>query len=143
MNGLRRTEADWSAATHGPGSVVGVVSYTDKFGPLGKISVFQGCRNGSTLEMSTWVMSCRAFSRRVEHQCLRVLFDRFGLKDVAFNFAPTAKNGPLQDFLETLTGNKPSGTVAVTRPEFEAHCPPLYHRLTLLEENSENHGDNG
>jgi predicted enzyme involved in methoxymalonyl-ACP biosynthesis len=83
-------------------------------------------------------MSCRAFSRRVEHQCLRTLFDRFGLNEVVFDFAPTAKNGPTRDFLGTLLGSAPAGKVAVTRQEFDARCPVLHHRVIL-----EKDGDKG
>jgi len=138
LNGLRRTEADWSSLNRHPDSVVAVLSYKDKFGPLGKIAVLEGRRNGTTIGVNTWVMSCRAFSRRVEHQCLRTLFDRFGLSEITLDFAATAKNGPLQDFLQALTGGKPSGKIALTRPEFEARCPALYHRVIL-----EKDGDNG
>ena len=138
LNGLRRTEADWTSSNRQPDSVVGVISYKDKFGPLGKIAVFQGYRSGATLNLNTWVMSCRAFSRRVEHQCVRTLFDRFGLNEVVFDFAPTAKNGPTRDFLGTLIGSPPTGEVAVTRQEFDARCPVLYHRVIL-----EKDGDKG
>ena len=43
-----------------------VVSYRDKFGPLGKIAVLQGVKNGDAARIETWVMSCRAFARRIE-----------------------------------------------------------------------------
>ena len=129
LNGLRRTETDWQRQSSQPESVVVVVSYEDKFGPLGKIAVIQGQRNGATLHVSTWVMSCRAFSRRVEHQCLRVLFDRFHLTDIHFEFAPTPKNGPLQDFFESLLPARPEGAFTLTRQEFEALCPVLFHRV--------------
>jgi FkbH-like protein len=138
LNGVRRTETDWNSVNQQPESIVGVLSYKDKFGPLGKIAVFQGSRNGDTLSLNTWVMSCRAFSRRVEHQCLRVLFDRFGLSEIVVDFAPTAKNRPTQDFLETLTGSTPIGKVSLTRQQFDARCPVLYHRVIL-----EKDGDKG
>jgi FkbH-like protein len=131
LNGLRRTEADW----HGQGSdgVVAVISYEDKFGPLGKIAVIQGRRDGAHLHVGTWVMSCRAFSRRVEHQCLKVLFERLDVSEIRFDFAPTPKNGPLQDFFAALPGNKVNGTILLTRDEFEARCPALFHRVVLKQ----------
>jgi FkbH-like protein len=131
LNGLRRTEADWHC--QGPAGVVAVLSYEDKFGPLGKIAVLQGRHEGSVLRVATWVMSCRAFSRRVEHQCLKVLFERFDVTEIKFDFAPTAKNGPLQDFFASLLGDKVNGTVSLTRQEFEAHCPALFHRVVLKQ----------
>jgi FkbH-like protein len=129
LNGLRRTEADWQGQNQRGDSVTAVISYEDKFGPLGKIAVLQGTRNGTTLDLSTWVMSCRAFSRRIEHQCLRVLFDRFDAAEIRFAFAPTAKNGPLQDFFESMLGEKPAGPIALTRTVFDARCPALFHRV--------------
>jgi FkbH-like protein len=129
LNGLRRTEADWQGQNQRGDSVTAVISYEDKFGPLGKIAVLQGTRNGTTLDLSTWVMSCRAFSRRIEHQCLRVLFDRFDAAEIRFAFAPTPKNGPLQDFFESLLGEKPAGPIALARTVFDTRCPALFHRV--------------
>jgi FkbH-like protein len=129
LNGLRRTEADWRSTNQKPGSVAIVISYEDKFGPLGKIAVLQGHRQNGTLHVGTWVMSCRAFSRRIEHQCLRVLFDRLGVTDMQFDFTPTPKNGPCQDFFETLLTERPKGAFPLTRQQFEAACPQLFHRV--------------
>ena len=129
LNGIRRTEADWQAANRMPNAVVAVVSYEDKFGPLGKIAVMQGCRDGAVLCVNTWVMSCRAFSRRVEHQCLRVLFDCFGLTGIRFDFAATPKNGPLHDCLKDMFGDEPQSLRILSRQQFEQCCPPLYHRV--------------
>jgi len=105
-----------------------VVSYEDKFGPLGKIAVIQGRRSGTTLQVKTWVMSCRAFSRRVEYQCLRVLFERYGLTEIGFDFLATSRNGPLQEFFASLLGAKPTGSVTLSRIEFESRCPALFQR---------------
>jgi len=134
LNGIRRTDADWQAANLMPDAVVAVVSYADKFGPLGKIAVLQGCRDGTVLHVNTWVMSCRAFSRRVEYQCLRVLFDRFGLTGIGFDFAETPRNGPLQEFFASLLGARPTGHVTLSRPEFESRCPALFQRLVVTGE---------
>lgn len=131
LNGIRRTDADWQAGNRMQDAVVAVVSYEDKFGPLGKIAVIQGCRNGTALQVKTWVMSCRAFSRRVEYQCLRVLFDRFNLTAIGFDFAATPRNGPLQEFFAVLLGDKPAGHVTLSRVEFESRCPALFQRLVV------------
>ena len=131
LNGIRRTEADWQAANRMSNAVVAVVSYEDKFGPLGKIAVLQGCRDGTVLYVNTWVMSCRAFSRRVEYQCLRVLFDRFGLTGIRFDFAATPKNSPLREFLGSLLNAEPSRHVALSLTDFESRCPALFQRLVV------------
>ena len=134
LNGVRRTEADWRQEKRSPAGVVAVVSYEDKFGPLGKIAVLQGCRSGDTLHLKTWVMSCRAFSRRVEHQCLRVFFDRFGLEEIRFEIAVTAKNGPLREFFAGFLGAEPEGPATISRQGFEALCPKLFQRVVIAGE---------
>jgi FkbH-like protein len=137
LNGIRRTDADWQAANRFPDAVVAVVSYEDKFGPLGKIAVLQGCRDGAVLHLNTWVMSCRAFSRRVEHQCLRILFDRFGLTGIVFDFVETPRNGPFQEFLASLLNGKPTTNAALSRTEFESRCPALFQRIVLTGDTPE------
>jgi FkbH-like protein len=131
LNGLRRTMTDWQGKNAQPDGMIALFSYEDRFGPLGKIGVMQGLSRGAVLHVSTWVLSCRAFSRRVEHQCLRVLFDRFDLTEILFDFTPTPRNRPLQDFFESLLGEKPSGGISLLRTTFEARCPALFHRVVL------------
>ena len=131
LNGQRRTEADWHRENQQLGGLVAVVSYQDKFGPLGKIAVLQGHHADGALCLRTWVMSCRAFSRRIEHQCLQVLFDRFPVERIQIAFEPTAKNGPTREFLQTLTGQSPTGSVCIHKQSFQQTCPPLFHRVTI------------
>jgi FkbH-like protein len=132
LNGARYTEADWLEAISRPGAFLASVSYEDKFGPLGKIAVIVGSLEEDRIRVLTWVMSCRAFARRIEHQCLQVLFDHFRAKEATFDFAPTLRNGPLQEFLEKLYGQKPEGPCELTREQFEAKRPALYHQVGIL-----------
>jgi FkbH-like protein len=134
LNGVRYTEVDWRKEWEHPGSFVVSVAYEDRFGPLGKIAVLCGRSGGEkleigTLEIRTWVMSCRAFARRVEHQCLRILLEKFGASTIHFDFQPTKKNGPTQDFFETLLGKKPCAPFDLTREAFDGKCPELYHAV--------------
>jgi len=75
------------------------------------------------------VMSCRAFSRRIEHRCLAWVFDHFGVGEVALRFVSTARNGPLQEFLATLLGPPPWESLHITRAVFQEKCPVLYHSV--------------
>jgi hypothetical protein len=97
----------------------------------------QGRRDGAVLQVETWVMSCRAFSRRIEHQCLKMLFDRFGASEIRFDFEPTPRNGPLQDFFEAISGARPAGPFRLTREQFVERCPPLYHIVAGAAPDSE------
>jgi FkbH-like protein len=129
LNGARFTESDWRRLSTESGAVVATVSYQDKFGPLGKVAVLGGQTKNGVLHVTTWVMSCRAFARRIEHQCLQVLFERYGVDEMEFQFAPTAKNGPLQDFFAALLGSKPDGPFRIGREQFAGCCPALYHNV--------------
>jgi len=119
LNGRRFTPAEWHQLTTAPGAFALAVSYQDKFGPLGKIAVVAGQETGSALNIEAWVMSCRAFSRRIEHQVLKQLFEK--ADRIQFAYQETPKNGPTKDFLK--------GESVLTRADFEAKCPPLYHRI--------------
>ncbi len=129
LNGIRYTDAEWHALVREPGAFAIAVSYQDKFGPLGKVAVLRGRRDGSRVRIDSWVMSCRAFSRRIEHQCLRAVFERYGASEIVLNFKPTPKNGPVQDFLSTLLGRAAAPEARLSRDDFEARCPALYHAV--------------
>jgi predicted enzyme involved in methoxymalonyl-ACP biosynthesis len=79
-------------------------------------------------------MSCRAFSRRIEHQCLKQLFETFGVDEIDLAYQSTARNAPLREFLHSLMGQEPAaGHIRVTKPIFLKNVPPLFHRVSLKE----------
>lgn len=130
LNGRRHLEGAWQRRLKDPATFVLVANYQDKFGPLGKIAVLSGRAADGTITVDTWVMSCRAFARRVEYRCLELLFDRFSVDAVDLEYEPTAKNGPTREFLAAfgLATDAP-GVLRLTRAAFAEHCPPLYHRV--------------
>ncbi len=130
LNGLRYTDSDWRNRWREPGSVLIAVQYSDRFGPLGKIAALGGRIAGAVFYLDLWVMSCRAFSRRIEHQTLRFLFQKFGVGRIVLDFRETPRNGPLQDFLAAVAG---ADTYTLAMPDFEKACPPLYHRVVELQ----------
>jgi FkbH-like protein len=130
LNGRRYSDAGWAACFQDPDSFLLVSSYTDKFGPLGRIAVVAGRQEGARLLIHTWVMSCRAFSRRIEHQCLEQLFERLGVEEVVFDFAPTPRNEVMRQFLESLLGAPAEAGARLTRSAFAARRPLLLHQIT-------------
>ena len=100
LNGVRYTEADWNAYLSDPAMHLVVVEYEDRFGRLGKIAALAGRERDEGFEVDVWVMSCRAFSRRIEHQCLKLLLDRW--ESVRFRLERTERNSPMQDFLAEI-----------------------------------------
>jgi FkbH-like protein len=133
LNARRYTAGQWRALLARPGAFLVRVSYEDRFGPLGKIAVLAGRREGAALTVETWAMSCRAFSRRIEHQCLRQLAARFASAELVFDYAKTERNGPVQEFFRTLHGACPSGDrVRVASRALDAALPALHHTIKEL-----------
>ena len=103
LNGRRFNEAEWLQYLRAPGHVVWMASYSDRFGPLGKIAVLAGRVTGEgEMDLDAWVLSCRAFSRRIEYAMLNALFERSGLRRLSLRFETTERNGPLREVLGKL-----------------------------------------
>lgn len=131
LNGRRVEESEWRARLDDPETWLMVVSYRDKYGPLGKIAVARGRRSGPRqLSLDAWVLSCRAFARRVEHRCLEQLFTRFDVDEILLDYAPTARNHVLGDFLAELLGRAPAPGLTIKRGELLARCPSLHHAVS-------------
>jgi FkbH-like protein len=126
LNGRRHTESSWSKYQNSGNIFVMVASYADKFGPLGKIAVVTGRTSDDRFEIDHWVMSCRAFSRRIEHGCLLHLFRKFDPKDAVMHFLPTPRNGPLQNFVAEILGTVPEATFSISKQQFLDKSPPVY-----------------
>ena len=128
LNGKRFTESTLAGLLADPCVLVMKASYSDRFAPLGKIAVLIGRMQPRGLKVLSWVMSCRAFSRRIEHAFLSHLFAKFPLTEIEFDYLSTPKNTPLQEFLTGFLGPIEK-QVTLTRARFDQHCPSLFHRL--------------
>jgi len=135
LNGRRWTQGEWLAMLNDPQQFVATVSYEDKFGPLGKIAVATGRVKDGALSIDTWVLSCRAFSRRIEHHTLTRLIAHCSAERVVLDYHPNARNGPVRDFLEQILESPPSGNspVEFTAVLYAAHCPALPHAVVVNE----------
>ncbi|APR83772.1 Hypothetical protein A7982_09121 [Minicystis rosea] len=133
LNGRRIQDAEWLARLEEPETILMTVAYRDKFGPLGKIAVVRGRRTAPrALTVDAWVLSCRAFARRVEHRCLEQLFTRLDVDEITLDFAPTPRNTVLAELLAELTGAPPSPGLKIERSDFFARSPPLHHAVSEL-----------
>lgn len=132
LNGRRFTKAEWKERQTEKGSFLLGVSYEDRFGPLGRIAIVGGRVDGNTAEIDVWVMSCRAFSRRIEHATLRAVFSRTGAERIVLDFTMTDRNGPLQDFVQEVSATPKisSGKILITREAFIGACPTLFQEVT-------------
>ena len=123
LNGKRHTESSWQQYLTRPDAFLMVAAYEDKFGPLGKIAVMAGHAENGKLAIDHWVMSCRAFSRRIEHGCLQHVFARFRAREATFDYVKTDRNQPVLDFFREL---RKTDVSSLTRQELEENCPAVY-----------------
>lgn len=130
LNGRRWTEGEWGALLARPESFLAVVSYSDKFGPLGRIAVMAGRQESGVARVLSWVMSCRAFSRRIEHHTLDRVFTALGADCLEFEYQPTERNGPLREFFARFFDPLPAaGPLTLNRGSFDARIPKLPHTI--------------
>ena len=86
------------------------VRLKDRLGDYGLISVLIAGKKGDALDIDTWLLSCRAFSRTVEQWTFNRLLERakaMKVKTFTGTYLPTAKNGIVKDFFAKL-GFKPA-----------------------------------
>jgi FkbH-like protein len=100
----RRTEAQLARLAN-EGKECRIVQVKDRFGDYGLVGLLIFGVEGPRLAVDTWLLSCRALGRGVEHAMLRELgtiAQRRGLSTVAVEFSPTKKNLPARVFLDSL-----------------------------------------
>ncbi len=135
LNGHLFQETEWNRYVAKPERFYMLISYSDKFGPLGKIAVVCGRKHNGRFTVDTWVMSCRAFSRRIEHACLKYVFDRLDVEEIHFEFRPTERNGPLQDFLKHYFNTLDNAPLVLLRETFTQKVPRIFANIEEV-----NHG---
>ncbi len=127
LNGQRISDAEWTQYLQKPSHLAWIASYQDRFGTLGKISVLAGhCNERGELEINTWVLSCRAFARRIEYAMLNSLFESTSISCIKFNFKKTERNGPVQELLHQLTGQAAGEENSLAANEFSKRKLPWY-----------------
>jgi len=130
LNGQRYSEVSWQSLVNSPDSFLLIAAYQDKYGPLGKIAVIAGRVETGKVYVDSWVMSCRAFGRCIEHRCLQELFERFDAEEVVLNYEPTHKNGPVRDFLTEVLETDPVPLCSVRKEQFRKHRVEHWERVT-------------
>ena len=114
---IRRSESEIAAS----GLECLAVSVRDRFGDYGLAGVILFSVSGQTLVVDTFLLSCRALGRGVEHRMVahlgRIALER-GLAEVRIPFVPTARNRPAALFLESIGQVLPAAQAAalVYRP---------------------------
>jgi FkbH-like protein len=97
----RRTEAELQALLAEPNYAGFSIRLKDRFVDHGLISIVIGSKRDGTMEIDTWLMSCRVLKRQVEAEALnelaRLAANR-GCARLAGVYLPTAKNEMVRDF---------------------------------------------
>ena len=82
------------------------VGLVDKFGDYGLVGVVLGVpADEQTLKLDTWLMSCRAMGRTVEHFTMNEIArqaEALGYDRILGEYQPTAKNVPVQFLLRDM-----------------------------------------
>jgi amino acid adenylation domain-containing protein/FkbH-like protein len=81
------------------------VKVKDRFGDYGVVGVMMVEMSARQATLDTFLLSCRALGRGVEHRMLAALAERLqeqGITWVVLPYRPTPKNQPVRDFLERI-----------------------------------------
>ncbi len=106
---LRRTEAELQAALRSGDLECLIVDVSDRFGDYGLAGALLYRRAQERLRAETFLLSCRALGRGVEHRMLARLGElakERGVAAVEIPFLPTARNAPALQFLESLAASR-------------------------------------
>jgi FkbH-like protein len=125
LNGRRYDESAWSKFLSDPEAYGLTVSYEDKFGKLGRIAVLIGRPADKKFFVDSWVLSCRAFSRRIECHMLQYVYKKFAVDEIVFDVQETARNGPLMEFLRTFGAQSVHANFVLPKSYFYDRAPEL------------------
>ena len=135
---IRRTAAEIERLCE-PGALEClVVEVKDRFGDYGLVGVMLFDLAADTLRIDTFLLSCRALGRGVEHRMLAQLGEiarERGCDSVGIPYIPTEKNQPARDFLEVVGGQFQQATAQGWRFHFPAESVSEL-RYTPIEEAS-------
>ncbi|MCB1064310.1 MAG: HAD-IIIC family phosphatase [Verrucomicrobiae bacterium] len=136
LNGKRLSEKAWMDLLKAPDIRLLKASYEDKFGSLGKVGILIGRKEETNFTVTQWVLSCRAFSRRIEHAMLLALFELWKPETLRFDYRATERNQALTRFLEEIMPDKPGALSMLRRSDFSQACPPTHLSVHLNHEPS-------
>ncbi|MEE0800948.1 MAG: HAD-IIIC family phosphatase [Gemmiger sp.] len=98
---LRCTEDDIRAMAADEAWITLYGKLTDKFADNGVVAVTAACRQGTTLEIKLWLMSCRVLKRGMEDAMMDTLVAKaaaLGVTEIIGRYLPTAKNAMVREF---------------------------------------------
>ncbi|HET6338593.1 MAG TPA: HAD-IIIC family phosphatase [Polyangiales bacterium] len=133
LNGRRVADQELARLVEQPDGFVVEVAYRDRYGSLGTIGVVAGRLEADRLSVLHWVLSCRAFSRNLEHHMLQRLIQVAGERPLHLAYEHTARNGPLQQFLAALAVPLDSPLILAPARAAELLLDQLPHALRAAD----------
>ncbi len=106
LSSIRRSEAELTHLWRSQNLEAWAVEVSDRFGDYGQVGLilFEADKLDS-LKFDSFLLSCRALGRGVEHQMLAglgALAHERGLRFLQLPFIETSRNRPMRDFLQTM-----------------------------------------
>ena len=101
----RRNDAEMQALLSDGAHVIRTVRVRDRFGDYGLVGLFIAVPGGDTLDVDTFLLSCRVLGRGVEHHLaaeLGRIAQTQGLRTVRMRVEPTKRNTPARKFLDSI-----------------------------------------
>lgn len=105
LTSLRRSEADIQEFLREDDAYCRVVHVKDRFGDYGLVGVLLFRNSADVVTVDTFLLSCRALGRGVEHRMLASLGElgaKTGAGWVVLRCVPSSKNRPAQQFLDQV-----------------------------------------
>ena len=106
---VRRSEAELQALLNSGSLACITVAAKDRFGDYGNVGAVLFSPRPTDLAVDSFLLSCRALGRGVEHRIVRRLGEvaqTHGIPELRFPFRPTKKNIPALQFLESLPATR-------------------------------------
>lgn len=130
---VRYTEAEITDIAKSDKFVTLYFTLKDKFGDHGLISVVIMEKQGDSLFVNTWLMSCRVLKRTVEEFIINKMISTaksLGFKTVLGEYIPTAKNAMVKDIYEKM------GFTRIDDTHFSADTENFVPRTCFITEES-------
>jgi FkbH-like protein len=141
---IRRTEAEIRASIDAGAMHCITIAVTDRFGDYGNVGAVLYSFEDKALVVDSFLLSCRALGRGVEHQIMRYLGGealRHGKAEVAVRFIATPKNAPALQFLDSLESTGESGGLYIRLFRIKAeYASTLAYKPVSYDINREDDG---
>jgi FkbH-like protein len=124
----RYTDAEVEAISRDPAYISLYGRLTDRFGDNGLVSVIIGRVGGGTVELDTWLMSCRVLKREFELMMFDALVEQCQIRDIASIvgvYIPSRKNRMVSSHYESL-GFSPVGAASEGAEFWQYEIPTSY-----------------